>query len=193
MSLFQVIWTAKEERPKDRDTFPNKWPIHVITETYSWLRAFNLLLFPNLVIITKCMDCWLLKKASSIDDRGESKQERQNSEEIEVRQEKENLKKKNIYIYIYIPGLPWWHRGEESACQCRRHRFSLWSRKIPQASEWLSPCATTTAPVCLEPILWNKRSQCNVNPQHRNWRVAPGTTTREKPEQQWRSSTAKNK
>ena len=48
------------------------------------------------------MDCWLLKKASSIDDRGESKQERQNSEEIEVRQEKENLKK-NIYIYIY----PW--------------------------------------------------------------------------------------
>jgi len=46
------------------------------------------------------MDCWLLKKASSIDDRDESKQERQNSEEIEVRQEKENLK--NIYLYIYI-------------------------------------------------------------------------------------------
>ena len=166
MSLFQVIWTAKEERPKDRDTFPNKWPIHVITETYSWLRAFNLLLFPNLVIITKCMDCWLLKKASSIDDGDESKQERQNSEEIEVRQEKENLKKKKnidiyIYIYIYIPGLPWWHRGEESACQCRRHRFSLWSRKIPQASEWLSPCHNYCACVPrAHPLEQEKPMQC---------------------------------
>ena len=47
------------------------------------------------------MDYWLLKKASSTDDRDESKQEKQNSEEIEVRQEKEKLKKK-IYIYIYI-------------------------------------------------------------------------------------------
>ena len=48
------------------------------------------------------MDYWLLKKASSTDDRDESKQEKQNSEEIEVRQEKEKLKKKKIYIYIYI-------------------------------------------------------------------------------------------
>ena len=121
-------------------------------------------LISPLVIITKCMDYWLLKKASSTDDRDESKQEKQNSEEIEVRQEKENLKKKNPHICI--PGLTWWHR--ESACQCRRHRFNPWSRKIPQISERLSPCATTTVPVCLEPILWNKRSQCNVNPQHCN-------------------------
>ena len=49
------------------------------------------------------MDYWLLKKASSTDDRDESKQEKQNSEEIEVRQEKEKLKKKNIYISLGFP------------------------------------------------------------------------------------------
>ena len=38
----------------------------------------------------------------------------------------------------------WWLSGKESACQCRRHGFDSWSRKIP---EQLSPCATTTEPV----------------------------------------------
>ena len=28
-------------------------------------------------------------------------------------------------------GLPWWLRGTESACQCKRHRFDSWVRKIP--------------------------------------------------------------
>ena len=42
------------------------------------------------------------------------------------------------------PGLPWWLSGEESTCQCRRHRFDPWSGKIPHAAEQLSPCATTT-------------------------------------------------
>ena len=30
-------------------------------------------------------------------------------------------------------GLPWWLSGKESFCQCRRHRFNPWSRKIPHA------------------------------------------------------------
>ena len=30
--------------------------------------------------------------------------------------------------------------GEESACQCRRHRFSSWFKKIPHVSEQLSLC-----------------------------------------------------
>ena len=34
----------------------------------------------------------------------------------------------------------------ESACQCRGHRFNPWSRKIPHATEQLSPCTTTTEP-----------------------------------------------
>ena len=40
--------------------------------------------------------------------------------------------------------LPWWLGGKESACQCRRHRFDPWSRKIPHALEQLSLCCTTT-------------------------------------------------
>ena len=32
-------------------------------------------------------------------------------------------------------GLPWWLRGKES-CQCGRHRFNLWIRKIPRRKEW---------------------------------------------------------
>ena len=27
-------------------------------------------------------------------------------------------------------GLPWWFKGKESACQCKRHRFDPWFRKI---------------------------------------------------------------
>ena len=33
-------------------------------------------------------------------------------------------------------GLPRWLGGEESACQCRRHRFSLWAWKIPWRKKW---------------------------------------------------------
>ena len=44
-------------------------------------------------------------------------------------------------------GLPWWHSGWESACQCRGQGFEPWSRKIPHAAEQLSPGATTTEPV----------------------------------------------
>ena len=28
-------------------------------------------------------------------------------------------------------GLPWWLRGNEPACQCRRCGFNLWVRTIP--------------------------------------------------------------
>ena len=60
----------------------------------------------------------------------------------------------NLFIYppskylltlYYVPGgLPRWHRGKESACQCRlnllrrlkRLGFILWVRKIPWRGEW---------------------------------------------------------
>ena len=45
------------------------------------------------------------------------------------------------------PGqVPWHLSGKESACLCRRHRFSPWSRKIPHAmgSHMLSLWGTTT-------------------------------------------------
>ena len=46
-------------------------------------------------------------------------------------------------------GLPWWLSGKESTCQCRRHGFDPWSRKIPRAEEQLSTCTSTAS----EPVL----------------------------------------
>ena len=54
--------------------------------------------------------------------------------------------------------LPWWFSGKGSTCQYRRHGFDPWLGKIPYATEQLSQCVTTTEPVCLEPVLYNKRS-----------------------------------
>ena len=48
-------------------------------------------------------------------------------------------------------GHPWYLSGKESICQCRGHRFNLWSRKIPQAVDQLSPYATTPKPVLCSP------------------------------------------
>ena len=45
-----------------------------------------------------------------------------------------------------IRGLPWWHSGQESACQCRGQGFDPWAWKISHAAEQLNPCATTTEP-----------------------------------------------
>ena len=33
-------------------------------------------------------------------------------------------------------GLPWWLRGKESTCQCRRRGFDLWVGKIPWRRKW---------------------------------------------------------
>ena len=57
---------------------------------------------------------------------------------------------KTVPAKVFHLGLPWWSNGEESACQCRVHRFDPWSR-IPHATgNWactpqlLSPSATST-------------------------------------------------
>ena len=42
-----------------------------------------------------------------------------------------------------IQGLPWWLRGKEPACQCRRRGFSPWSERIPHTLEQRSLCTTT--------------------------------------------------
>ena len=47
---------------------------------------------------------------------------------------KNNMTKVQLKIYrSYHIGLPRWHSGKESSCQCRRHKrctFDLWVRKI---------------------------------------------------------------
>ena len=35
-----------------------------------------------------------------------------------------------LYSFQQCEGLPRWFSGKESACQCRRHRFDPWVRKI---------------------------------------------------------------
>ena len=40
------------------------------------------------------------------------------------------------YLQELIIGLLWWISGKESACQCRRHRFDPWVRKIPWRRKW---------------------------------------------------------
>ena len=34
-------------------------------------------------------------------------------------------------------GLPWWLSSRESGCQCSRHRFHPWVRKMPWRRKWL--------------------------------------------------------
>ena len=59
--------------------------------------------------------------------------------------------------------------------------FEPWSGKIPHAAEQLGPCATTTEPACLEPVLLNKRGRDNERPAHRDEEWPPLTATRESP------------
>ena len=68
----------------------------------------------------------------------------------------------------------------------------------PLAIEQLGACTTTTEPKCCncwslhapEPVLQNKRGHSNEKPMYCNWRVSPIASTREKPMEQWKPSTA---
>ena len=43
----------------------------------------------------------------------------------------------HLYSSNQLDGLPWWLSSQESAYQCRRHRFDPWVGKIPWRREWL--------------------------------------------------------
>ena len=79
-----------------------------------------------------------------------------NLEEMDKFLEKHNLlrlnqeERKNINRPITSPeietvikslptGLPWWHSGWESACECRGQGFEPWSGRIPRAAGRLGP------------------------------------------------------
>ena len=78
---------------------------------------------------------------------------------------------------------------KESTCPCRRHGFDPRSGKIPHATRQPSQCSTTTEPVIYSPGATAIRGLCA--PQLES--SPPLTPTREKPTQQQRPSTAKNK
>ena len=82
--------------------------------------------------------------------------------------------------YVFL-GLPWWHSGWESACQCRGHGFEPWSGKIPYAAEQLGPWATTAEPERLEPVLRNRRGRDSERPAHRDEKWPPLAATGESP------------
>ena len=92
-------------------------------------------------------------------------------------------------------GLPWWHSGWESACQCRGHGFEPWSGKIPHATEQLGPWATTTEPARLQPVPRSKRGRDSERPAHRDEEWPPLAATRESPrtETKTQHSQKKNK
>ena len=48
-------------------------------------------------------------------------------------------------------GLSWWLSDKEPACQSRRRGFKPWFRKMPHATEQVSPFTTTTEPVLQSP------------------------------------------
>ena len=39
-------------------------------------------------------------------------------------------------VYFTFHGLPWWHSGKESTCQCRRFKFDTWVGKLPWIRKW---------------------------------------------------------
>ena len=43
-----------------------------------------------------------------------------------------------LHLHLSTPkeGLPKWLSGKESTCQCRRHGFDPWVRKIPWSRKW---------------------------------------------------------
>ena len=90
-------------------------------------------------------------------------------------------------------GLPWWHSGWESACQCRGHGFKPWFWKIPHAVEWLGLWATITEPARLEPVLRNKRGRDNERPAHCDEEWPPLPQLKKALAQKRRLNTTKNK
>ena len=53
---------------------------------------------------------------------------------------------------------PWWLRGKESACQCRRHHSDPWTRKIPWRRKW------QPTPVFLPGKSYGQRSLASYSP-----------------------------
>ena len=51
-----------------------------------------------------------------------------------------------LSLSLATSGFPWRLSSKESACQCRRHRFSPWVGKIPWSGKWQPT-----------PILWPRK------------------------------------
>ena len=54
----------------------------------------------------------------------------------------------SCYFQSWLQGFPRWFIGKGSACQCRRHRFDPWVRKIPWRKKW-HVCVCMRVRVCV--------------------------------------------
>lgn len=88
-----------------------------------------------------------------------------------------------------------WLSGNESVCQHRRMRLTLWSGKIPHAARGTAKPMRRNYWAAVQSLgnhnYWSPRAP--KNPCRNKIATAnekPTTTTREKPIQQWRSSTS---
>ena len=95
-------------------------------------------------------------------------------------------------FYWRISMLPWWLSGKESTCQCWRHGFDPWSRRIPPAMGRLSPCATTTGPVLYSPCSATRGAAAMRSPRTATKEQPMLVATRGKPLRQQRPSIARN-
>ena len=82
-----------------------------------------------------------------------------------------------------IPG--WGRSYMPRTTKCVHHNY--WAHALEPG------CRNYWSPHALEPVLCTKRSHHKDKPAHCKEEQTPLATMREKPEQQWRSSTAKNK
>ena len=72
---------------------------------------------------------------------------------------------RDLYLFLLLLllcfskcGLPRWLSGKELTCQCRRHRFGPWLRKIPSKRKW------QPTPVSLPGKLHEQRSLAGFRP-----------------------------
>ena len=79
-------------------------------------------------------------------------------------------------------GIPWWSSGEESAIQCKGHRFDPWSRKIPHEQDNYEPtCAGQLCPSATTTVSCTTTTEARAPQQEKNTLRSRRTTAREQP------------
>ena len=64
----------------------------------------------------------------------------------------------NLEEHLGLLGLPWWLRGKESTCQCRRCEFDPWVGKMPWKRKW------QPTPIVLPEKFHGQRSPVGFSP-----------------------------
>ena len=139
--------------------------LHITNDTQEPSFLFLSVRWASIACCCFNMHCWSLRRGSQTPSVWKSSK-------AFVTKTKRHAQTRRKYLQKYSWGLPWWLSGKESACQCRKHRFDPWSRKIPHASEQL------WEPQLLKPV--HPRELCSATREATAMR-SPRTATREQP------------